>query len=44
MGTVAQDSSSSSNDQEEMSMTFSGEIGIQCATPPVEVGPPAQSE
>lgn len=37
---AAQDPTSSSNDQEEVSLTFGGQIGIQCATPPVEAGPP----
>ncbi len=30
----------SSNDQDTYQMTVSGEVGIQCATPPVETGPP----
>lgn len=36
-----QEPTSSSNDQEEVSLTLCGQIGIQCATPPVAAGPPS---
>jgi hypothetical protein len=32
----------SSNDQDTYQMTVSGEVGIQCATPPVEGSSPPQ--